>query len=145
VTGYEVTAAGGKTPLYANPAFTTIQYFETPSGSGSLNDALLVDLHRTFSNGFTLASAYTLARGKSNTGGAFYVPDNQFNIRDGWGPVSGDRRHTFNVNGLYRMCYGFEVGGLFRIGSGAASGVQRDPAIRRRRLKSHLPGDDEDL
>lgn len=122
-TGYEVTAAGGKTPLYANPAFTTIQYFETPPGSGSMNDEMLVDLRRTFSNNFTLAAAYTLARGKTNTTGAFFVPDNQFNIQDGWGPLPGDQRHTFNVNGLYRMKYGFELAGLFRVGSGAAQSV----------------------
>jgi len=122
-TGYEVTAASGKTPLYANPLFTTIQYFETPRGSGSMNDEMLVDLHRTFANNFTLAAAYTLARGKSNTGGAFYVPDNQFNIQDGWGPVAGDQRHTFNINGLYHLKYGFELGGLFRAGSGAAQSI----------------------
>jgi len=122
-TGYEVTTAKGNAPLFINSNFTNILRFTTPPGASQLNDELLVDIHRAFSNGFTIASAYTLARGKSDTGGAFYVPDNQFNIQDGWGPVSGDQRSTFNVNGLYRMRYGFELGGLFRLGSGVASGA----------------------
>jgi hypothetical protein len=124
-TGYEVATATGKTftPVYANPLFAQEQYFSTPKGSGAMNDEMLVDIHRRFANNFTLAAAYTLARGKTNTSGAFYVPDNQFDIQDGWGPDSGDQRHTFNVNGLYRLKYGFELGGLFRAGSGAASSV----------------------
>jgi len=123
VTGYEVTATGGKAPLYANSGFTNILRFVTPPGSSSLNDELLIDVHRAFANGFMVAGAYTLARGKSTSDGAFDVPDNQFNLKDEWGPVSGDQRHTFNVNGLYQMKYGFELGGLFRAGSGAAYGV----------------------
>jgi hypothetical protein len=122
-TGYEVTNAKGNAPAYINPNFTNIYYFSTPKGSDAMNDEMLVDLHRTFANNFTLAAAYTLARGKTNTTGAFFVPDNQFNIQDGWGPVPGDQRSTFNVNGLYRLKYGFELGGLFRLGSGVASSV----------------------
>lgn len=122
-TGYEVTASGGKTPAFINPNFTNLYYFSTPHGAGSTMQEMLVDVHRTYSNGLSLAAAYTLAKSKTNTTGAFYVPDNQFNIQDGWGPSPGDQRHTFNINGVYRWRYGLEIGGLFRVGSGAAYSV----------------------
>jgi len=88
-----------------------------------MSDALLIDVRRNLSNGFTLSSAYTLSRIKSSSEGAFYVPNNQFNLHDEWAPTVGDQRHTFNVNGLWRLKYGFQLGGLYRFGSGQSYAV----------------------
>jgi hypothetical protein len=34
-----------------------------------------------------------------------------------------NQRHTFNVNGLWKLKYGLQLGGLYRFGSGAAQAV----------------------
>ena len=51
------------------------------------------------------------------------MPDNQWNITNGWGPTVGDQRETFNTSAIYRLKYGFQVAGLFRAGSGSAYAV----------------------
>jgi hypothetical protein len=121
VTGFSATK--GSSVAYTDAHFTNILRFITPKDAAAMSDALLVDVRRSFTNGFTIASAYTLSRLKGSSEGAFYVPNNQFNLHDEWAPSAGDQRHTFNVNGLWKLRYGFQVGGLYRYGSGQSYAV----------------------
>ncbi|MGC1332615.1 hypothetical protein, partial [Pseudomonas sp.] len=120
-TGYPQTT--GTATTSANPAFTTITRYDTPQWISAYYDGLLVSVRRAYTNGFTLAASYTLARLKDNGESFSYALNNQFNAKDEWGPGVGDQRNTFNINGLYQMRWGFQAGGLLHFGSGAATYV----------------------
>lgn len=120
-TGY--SKINGKSVAIINPNFTSILRFRTPSYSAAYLNELQVSIRREYDNGISVTGAYTLASQRSNGEGAFFVPDNQWNINDGWGPTVGDQRHTFNTSAIYRLRYGFQVAGLFRVGSGSAYAV----------------------
>ena len=70
-----------------------------------------------------LATSYTLAKTKDSSGGAFYVPNNQFNLSDEWSNGSGDQRHTLNINGSYQLKWGFMFSSTYHFGSCADYGI----------------------
>ena len=119
-TGYNLNPNTAGRP---DPRFTTILRFETPAAAGSLYDGFQMEVRRRFAHGLTLAGGYTLAREKDSTGGAFYVPNNQYNLGDEWSNGTDDQRHTLNVNGSYQMKWGFMLSGAFHFGSGADYGI----------------------
>lgn len=121
VTGYSRTS--GSSVANANPAFTSILRFQTPQYTAAYTNELQVALRREYTNGISVSAAYTLASQRSNSEGLFFVPDNQFNIKDGWGPIAGDQRNTFNSSAIYQLKFGFQVAGLFRAGSGSAYAI----------------------
>ena len=102
-----------------DPRFTTILRFATPAGAGALYDGFQMELRRRFAHGFMLAGGYTLARVKDSSGGAFYVPNNQFNLGDEWSNGVDDQRNTLNINGSYQWKWGFQLSGAYHFGSGA--------------------------
>jgi hypothetical protein len=106
-----------------DPRFTTILRFETPAAAGALYDGYQMEVRRRFEHGLTLAGSYTLSRIKDSTGGAFYVPNNQFNLGDEWSNGLDDQRHTLNVSGSYQMKWGFVLSGAFHFGSGVDYGI----------------------
>lgn len=66
-----------------------------------------------------IAGAYTLSKIKDSSGGAFYLPDNQFNLNDEWSNGTNDQRHTLTINGSYQLKWGFTFSGVYHFGSGA--------------------------
>lgn len=116
-TGFNVNPTTGGRP---DPSFTSILRFATPSDAGATYNGLLIDVRRRFANHLYVSGSYTLADARDDTDGVFYVPNNQFDIGDGWGPQSGTQRHTVNVDGSYQLPLGFEFSFLYHFGSGAA-------------------------
>jgi Carboxypeptidase regulatory-like domain len=116
-TGFNVNPTTGGRP---NPDFTSILRFATPSSAGATYNGLLIDVRRRFANHLYIAGSYTLAYARDDTDGVFYVPNNQFNIPDGWGPQTGTQKNTANADGSYQLPKGFELSFLYHFGSGAA-------------------------
>ncbi len=106
-----------------NPNFTSILRFVTPDAAGAIYNGLQMSLKRRLAKHFMIATSYTLAKLKDSSGGAFYVPNNQFNLNDEWSNGSGDQRHTLNVNGTYQFRWGFQLSGAYHFGSGSDYGV----------------------
>ena len=121
VTGYSLTS--GSSVFDSNTAFTSILRFQTPKYTAAYSNELQIAVRRDYSNGISATAAYTLASQRSDSEGLFFVPDNQFNIKDGWAPIAGDQRSTFNSSVTYQLKYGFQVGALFRAASGAAQAI----------------------
>ncbi|MBS1851517.1 MAG: TonB-dependent receptor [Acidobacteria bacterium] len=115
-TGYNVKPSVGR----PDTRYTSILRFATPSAAGAIYDALLVDVRRRFANHLYVSGSYTLADARDDTDGVFYVPNNQYDIGDGWGRQTGTQRHTFNANGSYELPRGFKLSLLYHFGSGAA-------------------------
>jgi hypothetical protein len=104
-----------------NQAFTNVQQFFTPPGSGSVYDGLQVGMRKS-STKFNTALAYTWGRTKNSTEGPFYYPNKPFagNIKDEWANGTDDQRHSLTVNGEYKFRYGLSLSSLYRFGSGLA-------------------------
>ena len=103
-----------------DPRYTSILRFATPATAGALYDGFQMEVRRRFAHGLLLAGGYTLSRVKDSSGGAFYVPNNQFNLQDEWSNGLDDQRHTLNLNGSYQLMWGFQLSGAYHFGSGAA-------------------------
>jgi hypothetical protein len=103
-----------------NSNFTTINQFITPDAAGSQYDGLQVSIQHRFSQNISASAAYTLARLKDSTTGAFYYPNNQFNVADEWANSPDDQRHTLTIAGSYLWKWGISLSGSFHYGSGQA-------------------------
>jgi hypothetical protein len=115
VTGFNLNPTKVPRP---NPSYTSILRFITPAQASAIYNGVQVSVKRRFSNHLSLAASYTLAKVKDSSGGAFYVPNNQFNLAGEWGNGSGDQRNTMTVNGSYQFKYGFTFSGVYHFGSG---------------------------
>ncbi|HWF10175.1 MAG TPA: carboxypeptidase regulatory-like domain-containing protein [Bryobacteraceae bacterium] len=113
-TGYAVNPATAR----PNPNFVGILNFTTPDAAGSINDALQVSLQHRFSQGFTASAAYTLARLKDSTTGAFYYPNNQFDLASEWAVSPDNQYNTLTLAGSYVGKWGITLSGSFHYGSG---------------------------
>lgn len=104
-----------------NQAFTNVQQFFTPPGSGSIYDGLQVSIRKAGIH-WNSALAYTWGRTKNSTEGPFYYPNKPFlqNIKDEWANGTDDQRHSLTVSGEYRFRYGLSLSSLYRFGSGMA-------------------------
>lgn len=114
VTGYNLK---GKVQ---NSSFTTINQFITPDAAGSQYDGLQVSIQHRFSQNISASAAYTLSRLKDSTTGAFYYPNNQFDVANEWANSPDDQRNTLTVAGSYLWKWGISLSGSFHYGSGQA-------------------------
>ncbi|HEX4134100.1 MAG TPA: carboxypeptidase regulatory-like domain-containing protein [Bryobacteraceae bacterium] len=112
--GYAVNPALGR----PNPSFVGILNFTTPNAAGSIDDALQISLQHRFSQGFTASAAYTLARLKDSTTGAFYYPNNQFDLNSEWAVSPDNQYNTLTLAGSYVGKWGITLSGSFHYGSG---------------------------
>jgi len=103
--------------------FTTILRFKTPGAAGAYGNNLQIGVHKRLTHNVSVDSGYTLSKSKDSSTGDFFVPNNQYDIKDEWSNAIGDQRHTFNVNGVYHLPFGFQFSSLYRFGSGAAYAV----------------------
>ncbi len=106
-----------------NPNFTSIDRFVTPDAAGAIYQGLQAQIKRRFAKGLMLAAGYTLAKTKDSSGGAFYLPNNQFNLNDEWGNGTNDQRSTLNLNGSYKLPWGVMFSSTYHFGSGADYGI----------------------
>jgi hypothetical protein len=113
-TGYALNPNLGR----PNPNFVGILNFTTPAAAGSINDALQVQVQHRFSQSFSASAAYTLARLKDSTTGAFYYPNNQYDLAAEWANSPDNQTSTLTLAGAYQWKWGISLSGSFHFGSG---------------------------
>jgi hypothetical protein len=101
-----------------NSNFVGILNFTTPKAAGSINDGLQVELQHRFSQNFSASAAFTLARLKDSTTGAFYYPNNQFDLAAEWATSPDNQLATLTLAGAYQWKWGIALSGSFHFGSG---------------------------
>jgi hypothetical protein len=115
VTGY---AQNPNTFGRPNPNFIAILNFTTPAAAGSINDAMQVGITHRFSQSFSAQAAYTFARLKDSTTGAFYYPNNQMNLDSEWALSPDNQWNSMTIAGAYNFKWGIQLSGAFHYGSG---------------------------
>lgn len=103
-----------------DPRFGQILVFTTPSAAGSIYYGGQFELTRRLGERFQVGAAYTIAKLKDSTNGAFSYPNNQFDLADEWGTSVDDQRHTLNFDGSVRLPWGVQSSIFYHFGSGAA-------------------------
>jgi len=114
---------GGVAKQVCNQLFgAAVRNFAVLPGAGMIADALQVGVNHAMSAGFTGAIAYTWARTKNSTNGAFGYPNKPFKpgIQQEWADGTDDQRHTLTVTGDYKWKYGLSLSSLYHFGSGLA-------------------------
>jgi len=86
-----------------NPSFVGILNFTTPNAAGSIDDGLQVSIQHRFAQNFSASAAYTLARLKDSTTGAFYYPNNQYNLAAEWANSPDNQGNTMTLSAAYQM------------------------------------------
>ncbi|MBC7926388.1 MAG: TonB-dependent receptor, partial [Bryobacteraceae bacterium] len=103
-----------------DPRFGQILIFTTPDAAGSIYTGGQFEVTRRLNDRFQLGAAYTFARLKDSTNGAFGYPNNQYDLADEWGNSLDDQRHTLNFDGSARLPWGMQSSLFYHLGSGAA-------------------------
>jgi len=111
-----------------DPRFANVSRFES-SGQSNYN-GLTVSLNRRFQRWYGVRLAYTLSKSTDNAGNAFFFsPQDNFNLRDEWGPSDNDQRHRLALSGTFeiprgnsdsatrRAVSGFQLSYIFSYGS----------------------------
>jgi hypothetical protein len=115
VTGYNMNPSTAGRP---NTNFAGILNFTTPDAAGSIYDGLHVAVQHRFAQNFSAAVAWTLARLKDSTTGAFYYPNNQYNLAGEWATSPDNQTNTLSIAAAWTMKWGFSLSGSFHYGSG---------------------------
>lgn len=113
-TGYAQNPTLGR----PNPDFVGILNFTTPNAAGSIDDGLQVGVQHRFSQSFSASGAFTLARLKDSTTGAFYYPNNQFDLASEWAASPDNQFASLTMTGAYQWKWGIALSGSFHFGSG---------------------------
>lgn len=100
--------------------FGQILTFVTPDAAGSIYYGGQFELTRRFGQRFQLGAAYTLAKLRDSTNGAFGYPNNQFDLADEWSWSLDDQRHTLNFDGSIRLPWDVQTSLFYHFGSGNA-------------------------
>ncbi|MGC4084460.1 MAG: TonB-dependent receptor [Vicinamibacterales bacterium] len=103
-----------------------INYF--PHSARSEYDALQLRLERRFAGGFSLLSAYTLSKARSNApqyrnaGGAGGAenspPQNSYDLDSEWGPAYYNATHRWVTTVTRALPFGFQASGIWTMQSG---------------------------
>jgi hypothetical protein len=103
-----------------------INYF--PHSARSEYDALELRVERRFTNGFSLLSAYTVSKARSNApqyrnaGGAGgsenSPPQNSYDLDAEWGPAYYNATHRWVTSVTHVLPFGFRVSGIWTMQSG---------------------------
>lgn len=115
-----VTVQGNRVPV------GQINYF--PHTARSEYDALQLRVERRFDNGFSLLSAYTWSKARSNApqyrnaGGAGGAenspPQNSYDLEAEWGPAYYNATHRWVTSVTRALPYGFQASGVWAMQSG---------------------------
>jgi len=96
------TSAGVPNLGRPDPRFANVSRFES-SGESDYN-GLTVSLNRRFQRWYGVRVAYTLSKATDNAGNAFFFsPQDNYNLRDEWGPSDNDQRHRLALSGTFEI------------------------------------------
>lgn len=104
------------TGVRPDPRFVNIDQFE--SGGSSRSHSIATTYRTAIGNRVELLAQYTFSRSYDNTSGMFYLPADSFNPGADWGRSDFDRRHRFNLAGIFQLPRGFKFGTITSISSG---------------------------
>jgi len=119
------------TTVHPFPNFTNINQYE--SSGASQSDSLAITYQATVHRRFDLLAQYTLSKSMDDTPGLLpsstaallalathayaLFPANPYDLRGEWGPSDYDRRHRFNLAGIYRLPHGFKTAAIVKLAS----------------------------
>jgi len=104
------------TTVGPDPSILNLDQFESAGLSRSNSVTFALRLHPR--KNFSLYSQYILSRSMDDTSGMFSLPANNYDLGPEWGRSDYDRRHQFNLVGMYDLPWGFRVGTVARVASG---------------------------
>ena len=104
------------TGLPSNPNFININEFQS-TGSSRAN-SLSITYRAAIKQRAEFLAQYTLSKSTDNTSGMFSQPSDEFNLGLEQGRSDFDRRHRFNLAGIFQLPYGFKLGTITSISSG---------------------------
>jgi hypothetical protein len=90
-------------------------------GGRSFYQAWYTSVRRRIANGLTFSGSYTLSKSLDQAGVRQNVtgsPSSAFDLDLDWGPSDTDRRHVFNLTGVYDLPFGKGGGALSRVTGG---------------------------
>ncbi len=99
-----------------DPSILNLDQFESAGSSRSNSVTFSLRLHPR--RNFSLYSQYILSRAMDDTSGMSFLPANNYDLNPEWGRSDYDRRHQFNLVGMYDLPLGFRVGTVARVASG---------------------------
>ncbi|PYV19749.1 MAG: hypothetical protein DMG21_00425, partial [Acidobacteria bacterium] len=119
------------TTVHPFPNFTNINQYE--SSGASQSDSLAITYQATVHRRFDLLAQYTLSKSMDDTPGLLpsstaallalatqayaLFPATPYDLRGEWGPSDYDRRHRFNLAGIYRLPHGFKTAAIVKLAS----------------------------
>jgi len=112
------------------PDFDQIMQFT--SDAEAEYKAVMLTLHKRFSNRWLLDASYTWSDAQDNDSNERSVssssdfPEDQFNIANDWGPSSFDIEHKFVFSFVYQLPYNFMVSAIGNIRSGFPYSAEDD-------------------
>jgi hypothetical protein len=104
------------TGLPPNPNFVDINQFQS-TGSSRAN-SLSVTYRAAIKQRAEFLAQYTLSKSTDDTSGMFSRPSDEFDLSLEHGRSDFDRRHRFNLAGIFQLPYGFKLGTITSISSG---------------------------
>ena len=97
-----------------NVDFGNIGMFES-SGDSSYKGVFLT-FHKRASRWASLRVSYTLSKSADTAGNFFFsTPQNNFDLRDEWGPSDNDQRHRLTISGSLEASSGTKANGFRRM------------------------------
>ena len=92
---------------------------EIDSDASSDYKALELTVQRRLAKNFVMQMAYTYSKAVNETDGFYLpIPDSSKPISFQRGPAVSDQRHRLVLNATYNLPWGFNVGGIWKLGSG---------------------------
>src|SRR5262245_52530993 len=104
------------TGLRFDPNFLNINQVE--SSASMRSDALSATLQGRIGGRFKGMAQYTNSRTTNDTGGAFSLPANNFDLAPEWSRADCDQRHRFNFSGRLKTPLDFTLGARLALASG---------------------------
>src|SRR6266568_6383132 len=104
------------TTVRPDPSILNLDQFESAGSSRSNSVTFALRLHPR--RNISLYSQYILSRAMNDTSGLFFLPANNYDLSPEWGRSDYDRRHQFNLVGMYDLPWSFRIGAVVRVASG---------------------------
>src|SRR5712664_2094596 len=99
-----------------DPTFIEIDQFE--SSGRSRSHSFTVSLQTTLRNRFDLLGQHTFSKSMDDANGMFSLPANNYDLRPEYGRADYDRRHRFNLIGIYHLPWDFRAGTIVSMNTG---------------------------
>ena len=100
--------------------YSQILQFATPRSAGAIYKGGQFSLNRRLGSRYQLGSAWTFAKLRDSSVGAFNYPNNQYDLNDEWAQSVDDQRTTIAFDGSAKLPWGFSFSMFYHFGSGNA-------------------------